>query len=101
MQNCNGKYIQFIDSDDEALPNKISEQLKTLESNKKLLMTYGTTLVGEKDENMVILGRTNKAKQKIAPLFLICLLDYIQYIMEKNIYRKILGSHYLDQKTCF
>ena len=48
MQNCNGKYIQFIDSDDEALPNKISEQLKTLESNKKLLMTYGTTLVGEK-----------------------------------------------------
>ena len=69
MQNCNGKYIQFIDSDDEALPNKISEQLKTLESNKELLMTYGTTLVGEKDENMVILGRTNKAKQKIAPLF--------------------------------
>ena len=69
MQNCNGKYIQFIDSDDEALPNKISEQLKTLESNKELLMTYGTTLVGEKDEDMVILGRTNKTKQKIAPLF--------------------------------
>ena len=69
MQNCNGKYIQFIDSDDEALPNKISEQLKTLESNKELLMTYGTTLVGKKDEEMVILGRTNKAKQKIAPLF--------------------------------
>ena len=69
MQHCNGEYIQFIDSDDEALPNKISEQLKTLESNKKLLMTYGTTLVGKKDEEMVILGRTNKAKQKISPLF--------------------------------
>lgn len=69
MANCNGEYIQFIDSDDEALPNKISEQVKTLESNKALLMTYGTTLVGEEDKNMVLLGRTNKIKQKIAPLF--------------------------------
>ena len=69
MQNSDGKFIQFLDSDDEALPNKISEQVKTLESNKKLLMTYGTTLVGKEDENMVILGRTNKIKQKIAPLF--------------------------------
>ena len=69
MQNCNGKYIQFIDSDDEALPNKISEQVRTLESNKALLMTYGTTLVGKEEKNMTILGRTNKIKQKIAPLF--------------------------------
>ena len=69
MRNCNGKYIQFIDSDDEALPNKISEQLKTLESNKKLLMTYGTTLVGKKAEGMTILGKTDKTKQTIAPLF--------------------------------
>ena len=50
MQNCNGKYIQFIDSDDEALPNKISEQVRTLESNKTLLMTYGTTLVGKEEK---------------------------------------------------
>ena len=69
MQNCNGKYIQFIDSDDEALPNKISEQVRTLESNKALIMTYGTTLVGKEEKNMTILGRTNKIKQKIAPLF--------------------------------
>ena len=102
MQNCNGKYIQFIDSDDEALPNKISEQLKTLESNKELLMTYGTTLVGKKDEEMVILGRTNKTKQKIAPLF-----PYNVYwttssiLWRKEYYRKILGSPYLDQKTYF
>ena len=48
---------------------KKSDILKTLESNKKLLMTYGTTLVGKEDENMVILGRTDKIKQKIAPLF--------------------------------
>ena len=69
MHNCNGKYIQFIDSDDEALPNKISEQVRTLENNKELLMTYGTTLVGKEEENMQILGKTNKIKQKIAPLF--------------------------------
>ena len=48
MQNCNGKYIQFIDSDDEPLPNKISEQLNVLESNNELLMTYGTTIIGKK-----------------------------------------------------
>ena len=101
MQNCNGKYIQFIDSDDEALPNKISEQLKILENNKELLMTYGTTLVGEKDENMVILGRTNKAKQKIAPLFPYNVYWTTSSICGENTYRKILGFHYLDQKTYF
>ncbi len=66
MQNCNGKYIQFIDSDDEPMPNKISEQVRALESNKDLLMTYGTTLIGKKDGNMSVLGKTNKIKQKIA-----------------------------------
>ena len=41
----------FQISDDEALPNKISEQVRTLESNKALLMTYGTTLVGREEKN--------------------------------------------------
>ena len=34
MENCNGKYIQFIDSDDEPLPDKISAQVNILEKNK-------------------------------------------------------------------
>ena len=69
MENCNGKYIQFIDSDDEPLPDKISAQVNILEKNKKLLMTYGTTIIGEKESDMRILGKTNKNKPKIAPLF--------------------------------
>ena len=47
MQNCNGKYIQFIDSDDEPFPNKISSQVEVLEKNKNLLMTYGTVIIGK------------------------------------------------------
>ncbi len=69
MQNCNGKYIQFIDSDDEPLPDKISKQVNVLEKNKKLLMTYGTTIIGKQDNDMRILGKTNQAKKRIAPLF--------------------------------
>ena len=69
MENCNGKYIQFIDSDDEPLPNKILEQVKILESNQKLLMTYGTTIIGKREDRMTILGQTNKEKDRISPLF--------------------------------
>ena len=69
MQNCNGKYVQFIDSDDEPLPDKISKQVNVLEKNKKLLMTYGTTIVGKNETDMRILGKTNQNKKRIAPLF--------------------------------
>tara|TARA_B100000242_G_scaffold212289_1_gene154471 strand:- start:161 stop:1732 length:1572 start_codon:yes stop_codon:yes gene_type:complete len=69
MQNCNGKYIQFIDSDDQPLPDKISKQVNVLEKNKKLLMTYGTTIVGKNETDMRILGKTNQKKKRIAPLF--------------------------------
>ena len=69
MQYCNGEYIQFIDSDDQPLPDKISKQVYVMEKNKKLLMTYGTTIVGENDTDMRILGKTNQNKNRIAPLF--------------------------------
>ena len=69
MQNCNGKYIQFIDSDDEPFPNKISSQVEVLEKNKNLLMTYGTVIIGKNEEDMRILGKTNVNKKKIDPLF--------------------------------
>ena len=36
---------------------------------KKLLMTYGTTIVGKNETDMRILGKTNQNKKRIAPLF--------------------------------
>ena len=69
MQNCSGRYIQFIDSDDEPSPNKISTQVNVLEKNNKLIMTYGTTIIGKESTDMRILGKTNQNKKKIAPLF--------------------------------
>tara|TARA_B100000427_G_scaffold328603_1_gene342134 strand:- start:459 stop:2198 length:1740 start_codon:yes stop_codon:yes gene_type:complete len=69
MENCNGEYIQFIDSDDEPMPNKIYEQVKLLESNQKLLMTYATTIIGKRKDKMAILGKTNKEKHTIYPIF--------------------------------
>ena len=78
MRNCNGKYIQFIDSDDEPSPDKISSQVNVfLEKNNELIMTYGTTIIGKESTDMRILGKTNQNK-KIAPLFSISsLLDYL------------------------
>ena len=64
-ENCNGKYIQFIDSDDEPLPNKTSKQVKFLENNEQILMTYGTTIIGKEEDEMAILGKTIKKKQNI------------------------------------
>ena len=69
MRNCNGKYIQFIDSDDEPSPDKISSQVNVLEKNNELIMTYGTTIIGKESTDMRILGKTNQSKKKIAPLF--------------------------------
>ena len=75
------------------MPDKISKQLEILESNKELLMTYGTTLVGEKDEEMVILGRTNKTKQKIAPLF----PYYVYWTTSSILWRK----EYISENSWF
>ena len=36
MQNCSGEYIQFIDSDDRPLPDKISKQVNVLEKKKTI-----------------------------------------------------------------
>jgi len=69
MNNSSGEYLQFLDSDDEPMPNKISKQIKVLEQNKNLIMTYATTLIGKKINEMSILGLTNENKQRIFPLF--------------------------------
>ena len=69
MENSSGKYLQFLDSDDEPMPNKLLKQVEILEKEKDLMMTYATTLIGKTDSEMSILGITNQNKQKIFPLF--------------------------------
>ncbi len=36
IENANGDWVAFLDSDDEWLPNKLHEQVKTIESNPKI-----------------------------------------------------------------
>ena len=93
MRNCNGKYIQFIDSDDEPSPDKISSQVNVLEKNNELIMTYGTTIIGKENTDMRILGKTNQSKKKIAPFFPIKFIGlHLVFYGEKHIFLKILVS---------
>lgn len=41
---CNGKYVQFLDADDELLPSKISSQVLHLNANATLAAVYSATI---------------------------------------------------------
>ena len=68
MQNCNGKYIQFIDSDDEPSPIKLVHKLKFLKKQKFVNDIWNSNW-WKNEEDMRILGKTNVNKKKIDPLF--------------------------------
>lgn len=40
LQTANGKYITFLDSDDEFLPNKLKDQVSYLENNPQIDLVY-------------------------------------------------------------
>ena len=102
MQNCNGKYIQFIDSDDEPLPDKISKQVNVLEKNKKLLMTYGTTIIGKKKLICEYLEKQTKKKRELLPFSPIKFIGlHLAFYGEKHIFLMNLGIHYMVQKICY
>jgi glycosyltransferase involved in cell wall biosynthesis len=44
---CNGKYIQFLDADDELLPTKICTQVSRMEGDATLAASYSATLFQE------------------------------------------------------
>jgi glycosyltransferase involved in cell wall biosynthesis len=44
VRMCNGKYIQFLDADDELLSGKISTQVPILEADAALAAVYSATL---------------------------------------------------------
>lgn len=44
VSNSNSEYIAFLDSDDTWLKNKLEEQVKILDENKDIILTYGKSL---------------------------------------------------------
>lgn len=42
LQKASGEYLTFIDCDDIWLPNKLEVQIKLMESNKDLILCYGS-----------------------------------------------------------
>jgi len=43
LENCDGKYIAFLDADDIWLPRKLEKQIELLEGNKKLGFVFSDT----------------------------------------------------------
>ena len=82
--NCNGKYIQFIDSDDEPLPDKISTQLNVLEKNKELIMTMEQLSLVKNILNANTQEKQIKEKQNMSSFSLSSVLDYIEYFVEEE-----------------
>ena len=41
------------------------EQVKFLENNEQIIMTYGNTIIGRKEDEMTILGKTDKENKKV------------------------------------
>lgn len=72
MQFANGQYIQFLDSDDILLPDKIEKNVIMLEEHPHWLMTYSTTEYADSEGNPTgrILGLSNQNIDSILPLSL-------------------------------
>ncbi|RZN83107.1 MAG: glycosyltransferase family 2 protein [Winogradskyella sp.] len=45
LDKSSGKYIQYLDAGDELLQDKLEEQVKILEDNSNLIMTYGLSMI--------------------------------------------------------
>ena len=52
-RKAKGKYLTFLDCDDEWLPLKLEEQVKLFQSNSKLGLVYGVAnIINEKDKDL-------------------------------------------------
>ncbi|GGI58034.1 glycosyltransferase family 2 protein [Winogradskyella haliclonae] len=45
LEKSNGKYIQYLDAGDELLPDKLEQQVKVLDENPTVIMTYGLSMI--------------------------------------------------------
>lgn len=50
LEKANGKYIQYLDSDDELLPEKLSKQVEILDNNPNYVMTYCLSMINNNKE---------------------------------------------------
>lgn len=64
LNMCNGKYIAFFAGDDLMYPGKISEQVKSMESDSDCSLSYHSVDVLDGDNNNNILFTTEIGKQR-------------------------------------
>ena len=48
-----GEFIQYLDSDDWLLPNKLTDQVKALRDNPNCAIAYGTSMLVSEDETVI------------------------------------------------
>jgi glycosyltransferase involved in cell wall biosynthesis len=61
IQISEGKYLVFLDDDDQLLPNSLAERVNLLESDARLGFAYGPVLIGD-SINCLPTGETNEAQ---------------------------------------
>lgn len=67
-----GEYIAFLDSDDEWLPNKLSEQMKIIRKDKEVGMVYTNYYLVDQDTNKIMSLYTNKHINNVLYNLLFC-----------------------------
>lgn len=85
IKKAKGKYISFIDSDDEWLPDKIEHQIKILEE-KKLNFIHGSYLVV--DEELNLKGKFNPSDLNYTDLLKSCDIGLSTVTLKADIAKK-------------
>ena len=90
IENANGDWVAFLDSDDEWLPNKLHEQVKAIESNPKIKFFHTNEIW---IRNGVRVNQMKKHKKYGGYIFEkcldICRISPSSVIMHKSIFQNI------------
>lgn len=72
LRHAQGEYIQFLDSDDVLLPNKFTQQIAALKTDRKAVAAYGKTELIEMgaEREYIAWKRTGEKIETMFPSFL-------------------------------
>ena len=71
MQRAEGSYIAFLDSDDLWLPEKLNRQVRFMEENRAVFMSYTKCVIQRNGKTVKVRPTVSKQGSVFTPLFLL------------------------------
>lgn len=98
IDECRGRFVAFLDSDDEFLPNKLQRQLDLFEMRPELGLVYSDygfidlngTRTGSAFDRLVPHGRT-LPREEVAPRFFVCTESLFDSLIRSYFVATIVG----------